>query len=98
MRARRALLAYRVPVGCTIAELKGELQDWQGEGQISFYNEEEPFQAERNTALVRAFLQAIRDEGGEPRFAMKHGTSDMNIVGPGLGLSDRGLWARRLAL
>lgn len=80
-----ALLAYRVPVGCTIAELEEQVKSWEGEGQITFYNEEEPFQAERNNALVRAFLQAIRDEGGNPRFAMKHGTSDMNIVGPAWG-------------
>jgi LysW-gamma-L-lysine carboxypeptidase len=31
---------------------------------------------------VRAFLPAIRAEGGKPRFKVKTGTADMNIVGP----------------
>jgi [amino group carrier protein]-lysine/ornithine hydrolase len=30
---------------------------------------------------VRALLQAIRAQGGLPRFKMKTGTSDMNVVG-----------------
>ncbi len=35
-----------------------------------------------NNALVRAFLGAIRAEGGTPAFSLKTGTSDMNIAGP----------------
>lgn len=78
----RMTVAYRVPVGVTVAELRMAMEAWRGEAELRIMNEEEPFQAERNTALVRAFLQAIRDEDGSPRFALKHGTSDMNIVGP----------------
>jgi [amino group carrier protein]-lysine/ornithine hydrolase len=37
---------------------------------------------EKNTALVRAFLSAIRSQGGEPRFVFKTGTADLNIVAP----------------
>jgi acetylornithine deacetylase/succinyl-diaminopimelate desuccinylase-like protein len=43
---------------------------------------EAAFRAEKNTPLVRAFLAAIRDKGGRPRFVLKTGTSDMNVVGP----------------
>ncbi|NJN97643.1 MAG: M20/M25/M40 family metallo-hydrolase, partial [Anaerolineales bacterium] len=32
--------------------------------------------------LVRAFLQSIRAAGGEPRFVVKTGTADMNVVAP----------------
>jgi LysW-gamma-L-lysine carboxypeptidase len=32
--------------------------------------------------VVRAFLTGIRDAGGTPRFKMKTGTSDMNILAP----------------
>ncbi len=81
----RMTVAYRVPMGMTVAELRSAMEAWRGEAELRIMNEEEPFQAERNTALVRAFLQAIRDEGGSPRFALKHGTSDMNIVGPAWG-------------
>ena len=80
-----ALLSYRVPLECSIAELKGDMQTWSDEGQLTIVSAEEPFKAERNTALVRAFLEAIRQEDGKPRFALKHGTSDMNIVGPAWG-------------
>ena len=38
--------------------------------------------AEKNTPVVRAFLKGIRDAGGTPRFKMKTGTSDMNILAP----------------
>lgn len=32
--------------------------------------------------MVRAFLQAIREQGADPAFKVKSGTSDMNVVGP----------------
>ena len=37
---------------------------------------------EKNTPLVRAFLNGIRSQGGEPRFVYKMGTADLNIVAP----------------
>jgi LysW-gamma-L-lysine carboxypeptidase len=49
---------------------------------LTFSSEEEPFRAEKNNALVRAFLAAIRGAGGSPAFTVKTGTADMNIAGP----------------
>jgi [amino group carrier protein]-lysine/ornithine hydrolase len=40
------------------------------------------WECEKNTALVRAFLNGIRSQGGEPRFVYKTGTADLNIVAP----------------
>jgi LysW-gamma-L-lysine carboxypeptidase len=40
------------------------------------------YRAERNTALVRSFLGGIRSAGGKPRFVVKTGTADLNIVAP----------------
>lgn len=37
---------------------------------------------EKNSQLVRAFLNGIRLEGGKPRFVYKTGTADLNIVAP----------------
>jgi LysW-gamma-L-lysine carboxypeptidase len=37
---------------------------------------------EKNTPLVRSFLNGIRSQGGEPRFVYKTGTADLNIVAP----------------
>jgi LysW-gamma-L-lysine carboxypeptidase len=36
----------------------------------------------KSTPLVACFLRAIRAEEGTPRFKVKTGTSDMNVVGP----------------
>ncbi len=40
------------------------------------------WECEKNTPLVRAFLNGIRSQGGEPRFVYKTGTADLNIVAP----------------
>ncbi len=40
------------------------------------------YQCEKNTPLVRAFLAAIRAQGGTPGFVYKTGTADLNIVAP----------------
>jgi LysW-gamma-L-lysine carboxypeptidase len=37
---------------------------------------------DKNTKLVRSFLNGIRSQGGEPRFVYKTGTADLNIVAP----------------
>ena len=37
---------------------------------------------EKNSPLVRAFLNGIRSEGGKPRFVYKTGTADLNVVAP----------------
>ncbi len=40
------------------------------------------WECEKNTSLVRAFLNGIRSQGGEPCFVYKTGTADLNIVAP----------------
>ena len=40
-----------------------------------------PYTANKNTKLMRAFLQAVRAAGGTPVFKRKTGTSDMNVLG-----------------
>jgi LysW-gamma-L-lysine carboxypeptidase len=52
---------------------------------FSFSGAEVAFRAEKNTPLVRACLASIREQGGRPRFVLKTGTSDMNVVGPAWG-------------
>jgi LysW-gamma-L-lysine carboxypeptidase len=54
----------------------------QGPGALRFWGGDPPYRAEKNTPLVRTFLRAIRQEGGAPKFTVKSGTSDMNVVGP----------------
>ncbi len=40
------------------------------------------WECEKNTLLVRAFLNGVRSQGGEPRFVYKTGTADLNVVAP----------------
>jgi len=78
-------IVTRLPPGLDVSELKQEMRAWRNGARLRFYPSDPPFQAEKNTLLVRAMLRAIRAEGGRPRFKLKSGTSDMNIVGPAWG-------------
>jgi len=51
---------------------------------IGFRGHEHPWRGDRNNALVRSFLAAIREQAADvrPGFVLKTGTSDMNVVGP----------------
>lgn len=77
------IIGIRVPSGVAIEKLEQDIQGMVGHphATVSFSGQEQAFRAEKNTPLVRAFLRAIRQEGGQPRFKLKTGTSDMNVVG-----------------
>ena len=77
-----ATVALRLPLGLDTETLKSAIGGLAGEAKLTFYAEEAPFHAPKNTPLARAFLAAIREHGGRPRFVLKSGTSDMNVVGP----------------
>ena len=72
----------RVPVGLTIESVEHHIAKFANGATLAFSSEEPPFRAEKNNALVRAFLNSIRDVGGKPAFTLKTGTADMNIAGP----------------
>ena len=46
-----------------------------------FYGKEQAYRGSKANALVRAFLRSIRKADGKPRFVLKSGTSDMNVLG-----------------
>jgi LysW-gamma-L-lysine carboxypeptidase len=75
----------RIPPGLRAPDLQQEIEQWCNGASVKFYPSDPPFQAAKNTPLVRAMLRAIRAEEGKPRFKLKTGTSDMNIVGPAWG-------------
>lgn len=78
-------IVMRLPPGLQEADIKQVMERWCNGAELKFYPSDPPFQAEKNTPLVRAMLRAIRAEGGRPRFKLKTGTSDMNVVGPAWG-------------
>jgi LysW-gamma-L-lysine carboxypeptidase len=75
-------MGFRLPLDVTPEQLKRHLRDLANGHKLRFHGEESAFRAEKNTALVRALLSAVRAHDGEPGFVVKTGTSDMNVVGP----------------
>lgn len=74
--------SFRLPEDAPLAELEQRLiQHTAGWGTIELHGWIPAFRGGKRNALVRAFLQSIRAEGLEPRFTLKTGTSDMNVVG-----------------
>jgi LysW-gamma-L-lysine carboxypeptidase len=78
-------VGLRLPLGTDVSSLQRQMRAWCDGAELSFPYSEPPFEAEKNTPLVRALLRAVRAEGGQPRFKLKTGTSDMNVVGPAWG-------------
>lgn len=78
----RMTIGLRLPPGTDIPTLETQLAALATTGRASFRGAEEPFRAPKNSPLTRAFLPAIRAHEGRPAFAVKTGTSDMNVVGP----------------
>lgn len=75
-------IGIRTPPGWFVSDLEDLLQGLAGGAVILMEDGVPAFKAEKNTSLVRSFLAAIRAQGGKPRFTLKSGTSDMNIVAP----------------
>lgn len=76
----RLTLGFRFPPGLGL-EVVDELVRKAGvTGEIRKEGALGPVLTGKATPLVRAFLQAIREVGGEPKFKVKTGTSDMNLV------------------
>ncbi|MEZ4670811.1 MAG: [LysW]-lysine hydrolase [Anaerolineae bacterium] len=53
----------------------------QPDGELRAWGHEQAYESDRNNALVRGLMGAIRGQGGQPGFVLKTGTSDMNTVG-----------------
>ncbi len=75
-----ARMALRLPLGLAPDQAQADIAAFADEAAVSFSGAETAVKADKNTPLVRAFLAAIRGAGGEPRFKLKTGTSDMNVV------------------
>ena len=72
----------RWPLGLDHDRFVAVLHDMAGEAEIQVDSFEVPYRGEKSTPLTSAFLRSIRQAGGKPRFKVKTGTSDMNVVGP----------------
>ena len=75
-------VGFRLPPNFDVPSFQQELEQWAEGAELRFEYADAAVRAEKNTPVVRAFLKGIRDAGGTPRFKMKTGTSDMNILAP----------------
>ncbi len=76
-------LGVRLPPDFDLATFEEKLRAWGGDSaEIELYGYEKAYQSGRGTPLARAFNRTLRQRGVRPRFKLKTGTSDMNVVGP----------------
>lgn len=82
-------MGFRLPPDLAPAALEADLRGAimavagaEDELSLDFSGAEVAYRASKSTPLVRAFLKAIRAQGRQPRFVVKTGTADMNVVGP----------------
>ncbi len=76
-------LGIRLPPGFDIAAFEAQVREWAGDAaDIALYGFEEAYQSTRKTTLARAFHRALLKRGVRPRYKLKTGTSDMNVVMP----------------
>jgi [amino group carrier protein]-lysine/ornithine hydrolase len=75
-------LGFRLPPDFDVEALRQQLEAWSEGAELRFEHADAAVRMPKNTPVVRAFLSGIREAGGTPRFKMKTGTSDMNILAP----------------
>ncbi len=75
-------MGFRLPVNFPVEEFKSFLLRAAGSAQLCFSGGELAVRMGKSNQLVRAFLRSIREHQGDPRFKVKTGTADMNVVAP----------------
>ena len=75
-------LGFRIPVGFSLQSLEDFLSGTARPAQVSFSGREAAVRRDKSNPLVRSFLRSIRDFEGRPKFKLKTGTADMNVVAP----------------
>ncbi len=80
-----AEISVRLPATVEPAALASTLQEWDAHVEITVLGATPAFESERHVLPARALSRALRQQGIQPRLAVKTGTADMNIVGPAWG-------------
>lgn len=75
-------IGFRLPPRFSPGEVVESVSQFAGEhSEIRVSGAEKAYVSDKNSALVRGMLAAIRAQGKSPGFVYKTGTSDMNVVG-----------------
>jgi len=75
-------IGLRLPPGFDVAGFRRWAEGQAGSVTFRWYAQESACQSSGRDLLARAFRVALRKTGVRPRFKLKTGTSDMNVVGP----------------
>jgi [amino group carrier protein]-lysine/ornithine hydrolase len=75
-------VGLRLPPRLEPNALQPEIEALLPNGAFSFNVGDPAVRSGKSNPLVSSFLRSIRIEDGSPRFKLKTGTSDMNVVGP----------------
>ncbi len=74
--------AFRLPPDLSPHAAEAWVKAHIREGNLTTEPAIPAFEGDRNTDLHRAFTRAIRAQGASPRFVVKTGTADLNLVAP----------------
>ncbi len=79
-------ITTRLPPSMSLSAWRESLERLAGQARVDWRAGALPaYQASKSSKLVRLLLRSIRRAGGEPRFVLKSGTADLNVVGPAWG-------------
>jgi [amino group carrier protein]-lysine/ornithine hydrolase len=78
-------IGMRTPPGCDVGALLDIARSIAGHGEVTVLTQTPGIRTRRDSALAREFTRAIRAAGGAPRFKLKTGTSDLNVLAPAWG-------------
>lgn len=75
-------MGFRLPVDFPLDRFKVYLEKSARFARLELSGEEVAVRMGKSNPLVKVFLQSIRANQGNPKFKVKTGTSDMNVVAP----------------
>lgn len=78
-------LGVRTPPGCDVGALIEVARAAAPTADLTILGSEPGVRTDRSSPLARSFVNAIRSQGGAPRFKLKTGTSDLNVLVPAWG-------------
>jgi len=78
-------LGVRTPPGCDVDALIEVARCAAPSATITVLGREPGVRTDRGSRLARGLVRAIRSQGGTPRFKVKTGTSDLNVLVPAWG-------------
>jgi len=75
-------IGVRTPPDCDVAAVLGIVQSAAGAGEVAVLAQVPGVRTRRDSPIARGMVHAIRAAGGAPRFKLKTGTSDLNVLVP----------------